>query len=119
MRLIRYKCTAKGCFGVLKDDNGGTYFTCENPDKRIPVGKYSVKISYSPKFETKLPLVYSDSVSQSRGIRIHQGNSKNDSSGCILVGNTADLTLMRIGYSVPALAQLMKSCGNELVIEEL
>ena len=36
-------------------------------------------------------------------------DSLEDTDGCILIGNTADLTLLKIGYSIPAVAQLVKA----------
>ena len=54
----------------------------------IPFGKYSVVYTHSPKFKRKLPLLLN--VPQFEGIRIHPGNTAEDSLGCILVGkNTA------------------------------
>jgi hypothetical protein len=50
----------------------------------IPYGIYNVIISYSTRFKKKLPLLCG--VPGFSGIRIHQGNSSKDSSGCILVG---------------------------------
>jgi len=50
-------------------------------------GFYNIEINYSPKFKTKLPLVYNVDFPPSRGFRIHQGNTLKDSKGCILVGN--------------------------------
>ena len=50
----------------------------------IPFGKYSVVYTHSPKFKRKLPLLLN--VPQFEGIRIHPGNTAEDSLGCILVG---------------------------------
>ncbi|HCN52545.1 MAG TPA: hypothetical protein DIS88_01720 [Prevotella sp.] len=50
----------------------------------IPSGTYNVILSYSPKFKKYLPLV--ENVKGFSGIRIHQGNTANDTEGCILVG---------------------------------
>lgn len=50
----------------------------------IPTGNYSVAITYSPKFHRELPLVLD--VKGFDGIRIHSGNTENDTLGCILVG---------------------------------
>ena len=50
----------------------------------IPAGKYPVVVTWSPRFETWLPLV--THVEGRSGIRIHAGNSVRDTAGCILVG---------------------------------
>lgn len=50
----------------------------------IPCGSYGLSMTYSPKFKRKLPLV--TGVYGRDGIRIHAGNSVDDTSGCILVG---------------------------------
>lgn len=50
----------------------------------IPTGKYRVDWTYSPKFKRYLPLLCQ--VPWFKGIRIHAGNSADDSTGCILVG---------------------------------
>lgn len=50
----------------------------------IPTGTYSVSITYSPRFAKKLPLL--ENVKGFTGIRIHAGNTADDSSGCIIVG---------------------------------
>lgn len=50
----------------------------------IPTGRYDVALSYSPKFKRTLPLLLS--VKGYSGIRIHNGNTEEDSLGCIIVG---------------------------------
>jgi hypothetical protein len=50
----------------------------------IPVGRYPVTITHSPSFKRLLPLL--ENVPNFSGIRIHPGNSKVDTLGCILVG---------------------------------
>lgn len=50
----------------------------------IPYGRYEVVLSYSPKFKRILPELLN--VNDFTAIRIHAGNSANDTQGCILVG---------------------------------
>lgn len=66
-------------------------FTLENRSKAIPCGVYNVANSKSPKFKRELPLLYGYKVAESRGIRIHAGNTSKDSAGCVLVGMGRDI----------------------------
>ena len=50
----------------------------------IPVGRYRVVLSYSDKFKKSLPLL--NDVMCFSGVRIHSGNTAEDSLGCIIVG---------------------------------
>lgn len=67
----------------------------------IPIGSYPVSITYSPRFKKYLPLI--SNVKGFSGIRIHSGNTAEDTEGCILVGKNTEVgkvTNSRAWYSV-------------------
>ena len=55
----------------------------------IDAGRYEVVLSYSDHFQKYLPLLLK--VPCFEGIRIHGGNTSEDSLGCILIGANSDL----------------------------
>lgn len=104
--LNRQTYTPQSTIGVLTYGDKKTLFTLEDfcRDKNfdgdladpgeakvkhetaIPAGRYKVIITYSNRFKRPLPLLLD--VKGFEGIRIHPGNTKADTSGCILVGLT-------------------------------
>ena len=70
--------------GVFDGDEKKVY-----GETAIPYGRYRVTLDYSPKFSPryggrKIPFVHD--VPGFEGIRIHTGNTADDSLGCIIVG---------------------------------
>ena len=59
----------------------------------IPEGRYAVVISWSPKFKQWLPILLGgpDFNHLFKGIRIHAGNTSEDTEGCILVGKNREV----------------------------
>lgn len=69
----------------------------------IPSGRYRVILSFSNRFKKVMPEVLL--VNGFAGIRIHSGNTAEDSEGCILVGKTQQRNL--VGDSRLAYVELM------------
>jgi hypothetical protein len=100
LRLERTWCGAVCTIGTLSIDGAFECFTLEDVvrerdgepveawkiygETAIPRGRYPVTITYSNRFKRDLPLV--DRVPGFAGIRIHPGNTHEDTEGCILVG---------------------------------
>ena len=71
----------------------------------IPVGRYKVVLSYSNRFKKVLPEVLN--VEFFKGIRIHEGNHKDSTAGCILVGECKDVKEGFIYNSKKTMKKLM------------
>ena len=74
-------------------------FTLEDKDRKleaggekiygqtaIPRGSYKIIINFSQRFKRDLPLLLN--VAGFSGVRIHAGNTSEDTEGCILVGSS-------------------------------
>jgi hypothetical protein len=100
MLLMRDIITTKSTVGQLFLNDKFECFTLEDVDRNleayperklkketcIPRGFYKVVLSLSPKYKRVMPeVLYVPGFS---GIRIHSGNTKEDTEGCILVGKT-------------------------------
>jgi hypothetical protein len=92
--LLQRERPANGCtLGRLSIDGEFECWTLEDLERTgpkihgktaIPPGTYSVRVTWSPRFNTRLPELIN--VPGFEGIRIHPGNTADDTEGCILVG---------------------------------
>ena len=116
LTLVRYTRTDEAILGSLYLNGAFVCYTLENASKAIPCGMYNVQNNKSPKFKRELPLLTSDKVSASRGIRIHVGNTAASSSGCVLVGMSREVHLLggsKLKESKNAETMVTMLCRNE------
>ena len=79
----------------------------------IPTGEYKVAITYSNRFDKMLPLIHD--VPAFSGVRIHSGNTHNDTDGCILVGkNRAKGKVLDSRKTMAELMKILEYKINEL-----
>lgn len=71
----------------------------------IQAGEYPLSITMSNRFKKLLPLLAN--VPGFAGVRIHGGNTSEDTEGCILVGRVRHSS-DRIGICAPALEYIMQ-----------
>jgi hypothetical protein len=84
----------------------------------IPTGEYQVIVNLSPAKKRMLPRLLD--VPGFSGILIHRGNTKHDSSGCILVGENKvkGKVINSTGYEKRLVEILVQQeCGEENVIK--
>lgn len=99
LKLVREVLGESTTHGKLYVDGVFECYTLEDKDRflesggtkeygktAIPLGEYEVVIDFSNRFKTELPRLLN--VPQFEGIRIHPGNTHEDTHGCILVGST-------------------------------
>lgn len=71
----------------------------------IPRGRYAVVLDKSARFGKVLPRLLD--VPGYSGVRIHAGNTPEDTEGCLLVGQGFDAATGNVTHSRAALAELM------------
>ena len=123
LTLKRIAKKADYTIGRLEDENGVKICDTLEPKYRdykggelkvprksaVPEGTYPVVITKSKKFGKYLPLLVG--VPGFEGIRIHSGNTVNDTEGCILVGQ--NLIKGKVLLSRLTLEKLMRLIENE------
>lgn len=81
----------------------------------VPKGRYKIEVTYSPKFKRHLPLLIG--VKDFTGIRIHSGNSAEDTLGCLLVGfNKEKGKVLNSRVTSDKLTALLRNCTKEIYI---
>jgi hypothetical protein len=112
LKLVRKTFTEQSTVGELSVNGKFECFTLEDRvramgspkvhgETAIPEGIYEVIISFSDKFKKQLPLLLN--VPNFAGIRIHSGNTRADTEGCILVGQkkaTDQVLSSRLAFNV-------------------
>ncbi len=122
--VTRKHRTAKATIGELSINGKFECYTCEDFDRdhnrdgdlldkgeqkvmgktAIPAGTYSVIINMSTRFKRMMPLLLG--VPNFTGVRIHPGNTAEDTEGCILVGKNRSLDF--VGESRKAYTKLFE-----------
>lgn len=128
LKLVRKWFTEDSTLGELYINDKFFSYTLEDvvreikiPQKTaIPYGTYRVIIDYSNRF--KCEMIHILDVPDFEGIRIHAGNTSEDTEGCILIGYTKqDNSIGKSKLASEALRSLVRGAlsvhGNKVYIE--
>jgi hypothetical protein len=96
IKLVRNALNGECTIGDLFVDGVRECYTledCVRAEKiagktAIQAGRYEVTITFSNRFQKKLPLLHG--VPNFEGVRIHTGNTAENTEGCILVGKSRE-----------------------------
>lgn len=127
LELLRGDATDIRTIGTMMLDRMWECFTLEDPVRdiapngdgkimhktAIPAGTYAVIITYSERFKRPMPLLVD--VPHFTGIRIHPGNTAEDTWGCILVGQKVVNDELKRGTSKAAYEQLFSKLSAALI----
>jgi len=114
LELKRVQLDGDCTIGRLSVDGEEFCWVCEDTQRAagapkvpgqtaIPLGRYEVIKTFSPRFQKMLPLLVA--VPGFEGIRIHPGNDAADTDGCLLPG--LDREPKGVGHSVAAFTALL------------
>jgi hypothetical protein len=114
LTLVRHTFTNLSTIGSLSVDGKFLCYTLEDVAREvkipnetaIPYGTYEVITNYSNRFQKVMPLLLD--VPGFEGVRIHSGNDKDDTEGCILLGMIKNVDFIgqskvAFGYFMPIL----------------
>lgn len=122
LTLIRHISNKNGTFGILYKDGSQLCVTCEDPwndnmvgSSCIVPGTYKVERHESAKFPHTWELM---DVPCRIGILIHNGNTIQDTHGCILVGISFGIVagLPAVVHSVEALSMLRNTLPDNFIL---
>ena len=90
-------------------------------ETRIPAGTYDIKLrneggmtkKYAERYDFHIGMLHLQAVPNFTYVYIHTGNSDNHTSGCLLVGYTANEEAMTIGRSRDAYSDLYQAVKDE------
>ncbi len=121
--VVRDTFTENSTIGKMLIDGAFFCYTLEDKvrdekiksETAIPYGTYKVIVNMSNRFQRMMPLLLN--VPNFEGVRIHNGNTKDHTEGCILVGSTKSKDF--IGNSKSTFNALMKKIGatKDITIE--
>ena len=120
LKVTRDSYTSKSTIGKLYVNDKFICDTLEDTVREvkiqnktaIPRGHYKVIINMSTRFKKLMPLLLN--VANFTGVRIHSGNTKEDTEGCILVGKKIKDGF--VGKSRDTFKLLMKKISDQEVI---
>lgn len=118
LEVLRFSSQKRDTLGILFDVTDGRKFLCftlEDEDReekvmhetRIPAGTYKLRLKtwggyhdrYSKRFaDMHKGMIEVLEVPNFEHILIHCGNDEDDTSGCLLVGNTQSENIVSTGY---------------------
>jgi len=129
--LQREVFSPKFTLGRLTVDGKHFAYTCEDTDREleaggvkipkqtaIPRGYYRLTATFSQRFQKLMPLIVG--VLQFEGVRIHGGNTSDDTEGCPLIGRVRTMTgVANCAERVATLTKMIEDeedAGNEIWI---
>lgn len=127
MKLLLKRIALKDTYTIGKLYIDGVYFcdTLEDAvrdvkikhETAIPKGIYKITLVSSPRFKRILPRLHD--VPGFTGILIHRGNTIDDTSGCILVGENKKkgMVLNSTKYEVELVKKMTESNSKNITIE--